>query len=192
MKQINLIPTSKVRREHGGSVTLGRRRKRRPLCLKSSHHLTLRSDFAYGRRRLTRHRPLIKRIITKASRRFQIRIYEHAIAGNHIHLLVKGHTRSSLQNFFRLVAGHIAQEILREFPIRKGELPALDSKGAVPPGTKTRERDNKFWQVRIYSRIVSWGREFAAVKKYILQNTLEAFGLVEYKPRRSRPRKYPT
>lgn len=183
-------------------MTLGRRRKRRPLCLKSSHHLTLRSDFAYGhQRRLTRHRPLIKRIVTKASRRFQIKVYEQAIVGNHIHLLVRGKTRSSLQNFFRVVAGHIAQEILRLAPIHKGEVPAVDAQravppcasgGALPPRAKTREKENKFWQVRIYSRIVSWGREFAAVKKYILQNTLEAFGLVEYKPRRSRPRKYPT
>lgn len=199
MKQLNLIPKPKRGREHGGSLLLGRRRKRRPLCLKSSHHLTLRSDFAYGQRRLTRHRPLIKRIVTKASRRFEIKVYELAIVGNHVHILVKGRTRLGLQNFFRVVAGHIAQEILRQFPIGKGEEAAIpkvvDSRRAVPlhgavprPTTRPlREKENKFWQVRIYSRIVSWGREFAAVKKYVFQNTLEAFGISSYKPRRSRP-----
>jgi hypothetical protein len=37
--------------------------------------------------------------------------------GNHIHLLVKANNREGLQNFFRVVAGHSAQRILKEFPL---------------------------------------------------------------------------
>jgi hypothetical protein len=36
----------------------------------------------------------------------------------------------------------------------------------------------------IYSRIVTWGREFRAVSTYILRNTLEALYLIAYQPRR--------
>lgn len=53
------------------------------------------------------------------------------------------------------------------------------------PRTKgvVREKSNKFWQTRIYSRLMSWGRDFKNVKKYILQNTLEALGILPYTPR---------
>ena len=107
-----------------------------------------------------------------------------AVVSNHIHIVVKGKHRRDLQNFFRVVAGHIAQEILRKFPILPGE---QDRRGGAPTTglrtTKTREKENKFWQTRIYSRVVSWGREYLRVKKYVIQNTLEALGLVPYKIR---------
>ncbi len=89
-------------------------------------HITLRSDLAFGSRSLLRHRPLILRIVGKASRRFHVRVYKAAICRNHLHFLIREHKRSDLQNFFRVVAGHIAQEILREFP-----LPALGRGGAA-------------------------------------------------------------
>ncbi len=110
-----------------------------------------------------------------------------AIVSNHIHIIIKGRHRRDLQNFFRMVAGHIAQEILREFPIlpieraKKGGAPAEELKT-----TKTREKENKFWQTRIYSRIVSWGREYLHVKKYVIQNTLEALGFIPYKIRKNK------
>ena len=192
MKQLPLLRATKIRKEHGGSLLLGKRRKKRPLCLKSPHHLVLKSDFAFGPRSLLWHRPLIHRVIAKAKKRFDIKVYEIGIASNHIHLAAKGKSRSNLQNFFRVVAGHIAQEILREFPIRpeersRGGAPKArsTSAGGAPTAakTKTREKENKFWQTRIYSRIVRWGRDWIAVKKYIIQNGLEALGLIPYKAR---------
>jgi REP element-mobilizing transposase RayT len=185
MKQLQLLPEEKIRKEHGGSLGLGRRRRRRPMNIKTPLHLVLRSDFAYDGRSLMRHRPLIQKILKKAQIRFGIRIYEQAIVSNHIHLLVKGSDRQSLQNFFRVVAGHIAQGILRDFPILPSEKPR---RGGAPGNkdtkAKTRETENKFWQVRIYSRIVSWGRDYFAAKRYVLNNTLEALGLIPYKPRK--------
>ena len=184
MKQIQLIPRPHLRKEHGGTSSVGKRRRQRPLSVKTPLHLVLRSDFAFGSRSLVRHRPLIEKVIKKAQNLFHIRIYEMAIVSNHIHIVVKGKRRRDLQNFFRVVAGHIAQEILREFPI----LPYEKARGGGAPTanlktTRIREKENKFWQTRIYSRIVSWGREYLHVKKYVIQNTLEALGLVHYKIR---------
>ncbi len=178
MQQLHLISKSNIRKEHGGTLSLGKRRKQRPLSLKTPLHLVLKSDFAYDSRSLLRHRPLIEKIITKFKRRFRIRVYETAIVSNHIHLVVKGRYRRDLQNFFRVVAGHIAQEILRQFPI----LPRERARAGGAPD-KTREKENKFWQTRIYSRIVSWGREYLRVKRYVIQNALEALGLIPYKTR---------
>ncbi len=184
MKQLHLISRSNIRKEHGGTLSLGKRRKQRPLSLKTPLHLVLKSDFAHASRSLLRHRPLIEKIITKAKKRFRIRVYEVAIVSNHIHLVVKGRHRRDLQNFFRVVAGHIAQDILRQFPI----LPRERARAGGAPNKsvrtgKTREKENKFWQTRIYSRIVSWGREYLRVKRYVIQNTLEALGLIPYKAR---------
>ncbi len=176
--------------EHGGSLILGKRRKRRPLNLKKPVHIVLKSDFAFGLRALTRHRAHIERVFARSARRFNIRIYQKAIEHNHIHALVRAHHRKDLQNFFRVLAGHIAQEIMKKYPILRSE---ISSRGDSPDGwghppqllnlSKTRERENKFWQYRVYSRIVSWGRDFLAVKHYVIQNILESLGLVPYKKR---------
>jgi REP element-mobilizing transposase RayT len=186
MKQLQLILKFNSRREHGGTLSLGKRRKQRPLSVKTPLHLVLKSDFAFGSRSLLRHRPLIAKVIAKAKKRFYIRVYEMAVVSNHIHLVVKGYRRRDLQNFFRVVAGHIAQEILREFPIERGK------RGGAPVSLsterKTRETENKFWQTRIYSRIVTWGREYLAVKRYVIQNTMEALGIIPYIERKQSPK----
>lgn len=187
MKQQSFIPNSS-RREHGGSLLVGRRRTRRPLSPKKPLHLVLRSDFAVGSRNLLKHQQLILRVLAKSARRFRIRIYEKAIVSNHIHLLVRGRSRRDLQNFFRVFAGHTAQQILECFPIRPGEKP---KPGGAPIQSgnrrgKTRESENKFWQTRVYSRVVTWGREYLTVKRYVVRNSLEALGLIAYQVRKKR------
>lgn len=144
-------------------------------------HVVLRSDLAKGRRSLMKNSPLVERILKKASRRFRIRIYEKAICGNHIHLAVKGRTRIDLQNFFRVAAGHIAQEILQLYPLQKHE------RGGAPGLQKGHPKNRrKFWSLLLYSRIVSWGRDFIAVKNYVIQNVKESLGLIPYQERKSR------
>ncbi len=170
MKQLQLDLKDNPKKEHGGQIASGQRKTRRPLNTKGPIHLVLKSDFAQGPRSLLKHTKLIERILKKAAQKFRIRIYEKAIVTNHIHLLIRGKRREDLQNFFRVTAGHIAQEILRAFPI---------------PTQITKE--NKFWRARIYSRLLTWGREFKIVKAYLLQNMKEALGLIPYQPRRRKP-----
>jgi hypothetical protein len=99
-KKLSLIPKKKSKKEHGGSLAVGRRRVTRPLNIKQSHHITLKSIHAVGPRALFRHKKMILSLMKKYSFRFQVKIYEYAIQGNHIHLLVKAHSREGLQNFF--------------------------------------------------------------------------------------------
>ena len=160
---------------------MGKRRSRRPLSTKEPLHLTLRSERAQGGRCLLRHRPLIEGTIQKASRRFCVRVYEQAICSNHLHLLVYGKSRQDLQNFFRVLAGHIAQAILREFPLSPRE------RGGAPEGKAGHPKNQRhFWALLLYSRVLTWGREFISVKRYIIQNILEALGAIAYKPRKHR------
>lgn len=188
MNQLTFIK-SRIRKAHGGDPSIGKRRTRRPFTTKVPLHVTLRSEFAYRDRSLMKHQNMINKLIHRAARKFRISIYEKAICGNHLHLLVRGKTRFEMQNFFRVVAGHTAQNILKEFPIHSKEKPKRG--GAlvkVKKNTCTHPKNQRrFWAALIYTRMLSgWGKEFRIVKNYILQNTLEALGIIPYQERKSR------
>ncbi len=176
-KQLKLFKQLKIKRDHGGSLTIRKRRARRPLNLKQSHHITMKSHHAVGARSLFRHKKMILSLIKRSSSKFQVKVYEQAIQGNHIHLLVKAQNREGLQNFFRVIAGHIAQRILKECPLK--EAPG----GAPLKSTGCQKNQRKFWSYLLYSRIVSWGREFKLVVAYIQRNTLELLHAIAYQPR---------
>jgi hypothetical protein len=173
--QFDLPLEDSTRKSHGGSLSRGKRKGRRPLAIKKTHHTVMRSNLATGPKALIKHTKLIEAILSKSAKRFGVKIYRQAICWNHIHLSVKGSSRERLQNFFRVVAGHIAQEILRLYPLKPHE------KRTAPDGP---QYQRKFWEDLIFTRIVEWGREFKRVCAYIVQNTLEAQGLRPYQPRR--------
>jgi REP element-mobilizing transposase RayT len=185
--QFSFIP--KPKKEHGGSLAVGKRRAARPLKIKQSHHVTLKSHHAVGPRSLFRHKKMILSLIRKNSVRFQVKVYEYAIQGNHIHILVKAQSREGLQNFFRVLAGHSAQKILKDHPLK------IDPGGAPTVCKDNSEKSQKrqsigcqknqrvFWSYLLYSRVVSWGREFKAVTSYIQKNTLELLQIIAYQPR---------
>ena len=175
MKQLSFLP--KVKTEHGGNLSTGKRKSRRPLDPKNSHHLVLRSELAVGARSLFTNRILAQRIIKKYAQKFQIRIYDCSINGNHIHLLAKGSNRRNLQNFFRVAAGQVAQELLKLYPLQKDQ--------ASPARDSTHWKNGRtFWSTLIYSKIISWGREFQNVKGYIIRNIKETLGLIPYQERK--------
>ncbi len=176
--QQSFFPHPKPKREHGGSLSTGKRRLTRPLNLKLSHHITMKSHHAIGTRSLFRHKKLILGLIRKNAYRFQVKVIEYAIQGNHIHLLVKGQTRVGLQNLFRVVAGHSAQKILQSFPINKQQ-----AGGASNKAKGCRKNQRKFWSFLLYSRAVSWGRDFKNVVAYIQKNTLELLKIIAYQSR---------
>jgi len=66
------------------------------------------------------------------------------------------------KNFFRTLAGVVARKITK---------------------AKRGQRFGKFWEFLLYSRVISWGRDYNGTKKYVVQNRREAEGVVEYKPR---------
>ena len=195
MKQHSFFKSN--RKEHGGAFSDQKRRSKRTLSTKNPIHLTLRSDFAYGSRSLMKQQNLIRHVIRKFSKRFHVKVYRHAICGNHIHILLKGDSRVGLQNFFRVLAGHIAQSILKQFPITISEKKYRDFKlklkrggasknirNTVKKSMGCRKNQRQFWALLVYTRIITWGSEFKTVSKYILRNTLEALNLIAYKPRK--------
>lgn len=164
--------------EYGGSWAINKRRAKRPLNINQSHHITMKSHFAVGPRSLFKHKKTILKLIQKNRTRFRIKVTEYAIQGNHLHLLVKAKSRSELQNFFRVIAGHTAQKILSEYPLNPERGGALKNKGC-------KKNQRKFWSYLLYSRIVSWGRDYKNVMGYIQKNTLELLQIIAYQPRSS-------
>ena len=153
-----------------------------------------------GPRSLFRHKKLILSILRKNQQRFNVKVYTYAMAGNHLHLLIKGRTRVDIQNFFRVFASPTAQRILLECPLilKPGGAPQIPGIPQVPVnGSRQRstkgcgdkvnkgckKNQRRFWKFLIYSRVVTWGREFKRVCEYIEKNVLEALHLIAYEPR---------
>ena len=49
------------------------------------------------------------------------------------------------------------------------------------PGLKAIKE--KFWDFRPWTRIIEWKKAYSIAKDYVIQNHLEAMGLIPYKPR---------
>lgn len=136
---------------------------KRPITLKRSMHLVLRSTLARGERSLLRKERLLRKIIDTQGKKLGVKIYRQANGGNHIHLLVRPLSRPAFNSFVRAISGLIAREIL----------------GAQRGSAK----NIQFWDRRPFTQIVEWGRQYNNVCSYLLQNTLEAWGFVPYTPR---------
>lgn len=156
-RQLSLFSKSILapRLEHGGELSVGRRKLARPVAVRHPMHVVLRSSLATGawslRRRKNRER--VARELGRFACRFGIRIYQAANSGNHLHLLVRARRRLDFQNFLRAVAGAIARFVMG--------------------------RPGRFWDLLAYSRVVQWGRDYSGVRAYVLQNEWEARAVSE-------------
>jgi len=107
-----------------------------------------------------RHR--VQKILENCSKRYHVKIYRFVNVGNHLHLLVQTQSkkyfvaRAELAAFLRQFAGEIAFQVT---------------------GANKSNPIGRFWDYLVYSRIVSWGKEFEVLKKYLFKNLLEANGV---------------
>jgi REP element-mobilizing transposase RayT len=154
-------------------VRRGQRKLERPIDVRRPLHVVMRSSRARDRWALRTHTN--ERRVAWALRRFaaryRIRIYEFANADSHLHILLCTKTRLELQNFLRAFAGVTARLVT---------------------GARKGFRIGRFWDDLSYSRVVAWGRDFRGVQAYVIDNRLEALGLIPYRPRgRTQPARPP-
>ncbi len=145
------------RRVHGGVPSTHKRKTVRPFTSKAPLHLVMRSSRARGTWSMLhrRNKARITSMIYVYAERFHVKVYRAANVGNHIHLLVKAEERKNLADFLRVLAGRIAVTV-----------------SGAQKGVK---RIGRFWDYLYWSRLVSWGRDFYQVRKYVLANELEKF-----------------
>jgi REP element-mobilizing transposase RayT len=154
-----------LRLEHGGDIRKGKRKLARPFDPKRPLHLVMRSTRAKGPWSLLKSQKVVKSLVYGIARRYEVRIYQFANSGNHLHFLVRAKKKRNFQNFLRVLAGKIAQGIT---------------------GAKKGHAIGKFWDSLTYSRLLSWGREFLNVRFYVIQNELESEGIIPFVRRRTR------
>ena len=176
----------------GGALLHGRRKSYRPLTKKDSIHFVLRSLWAKGPNSflVKRNHHQIERIIRRFAKKFGVRIYRLAINSNHLHLLLRITNRRLYTAFIKAVSGQIASHVMVQSSFlnfarsHKGIITGDGSESSTR-GSEKKKQKMGFWEFRPFSRVLNWGADFKNCVKYLKQNTLEAFGFVAYRPRKS-------
>ncbi len=103
------------------------------------------------------YRDRIAQLVERVANKYGIRVYRFANFGNHAHLLVQARARPEFQGFLRELSGRIATLVT----------------GAV------KGRPDGFWDGLAWSRLVSWGRDWKALHRYLIANLFEAEGWLD-------------
>ncbi len=186
----------------GGTLLLGKRKSKRPFSSKHSLHLVLRSSWARGEHSFLRkhNKSAIERLIFRTASKYHIRVYQRAIVGNHLHLVIRAKQRQQYHIFIRVLASQIASHVMKRqsFRIFKKSLVRVFMQGEKrgdPHHYRVSEeqqgKEQQFWQMRPFSRVLTWGRDFKTACAYVQKNTLEALGFLQFSRKKARGRKSP-
>ncbi len=139
----------------------------RPLSVKNTMHLVLRSSHATGDYSFKKPQTAqkIKTIIKKFSEKYSVQVVSLANVGNHLHFHLKLSNRNSYKPFIRAVSAAIAMAASNTSRWTK----SLKDKGI-----------KQFWDYRPFTRIIEGLRAFVGVSDYIKINQLEGLGLPRY------------
>jgi REP element-mobilizing transposase RayT len=153
------------RKVHGGDYANGLRKTKRPFSSKKPMHLVLKSLKAKGSLSMwaRSNSNYIYKLIYKHAEACEVKLYKYSNNGNHLHLAIRAKDHKLFKKFLRTIAGLIARHVLKA---EKGR-----AKG-------------KFWDALAFTRIAEWGKSFQTLKRYILQNVLEAAGVIPYQSRK--------
>ena len=162
MKQLELL--KKQNSAHGGELFTTRKARTtpRPLAVKSTMHLVLRSkkarhDWSFKN---PTNETKIKQIVQKFSDRYGVKVISLANVGNHLHFHIKLSNRYNYKPFIRAITAGIMMAVTRTSRWKK--IKELSEEG--------------FWDYRPFTRIVQSYRAFLNLRDYIYLNQLEGFG----------------
>lgn len=152
-----------------GGVLLKTRKGRsqgRPLAVKQTMHLVLRSTKAVQERsflkRATAHK--IQQILKKFSEKYGVKLLSVANVGNHLHIHLKLSNRRTYAPFIRAITSAIA----------------MAASGTSRWCTKAQKGIKKFWDYRPFTKVVESHQYFLNLKDYVQINKFEGQG---YSPR---------
>lgn len=131
----------------------------RPISVKTSMHVTLRSQKAVGDWSMLRkvNAKKIEAILKKFGKRYGVLVERDVNVGNHLHLLVRASSRRGFQAFLRAVTGNIAMVV-------------TGAKKGLPKGG--------FWDGLAFSRVVERGKDRANVLRYFSKNILDSLRMI--------------
>ena len=150
-------------KEFGGSLLKkSHAKKARPISVKKSMHVVLKSSRATGSRSLKRQSRKIDRTVNLQGCKHGVKVYKVGNGGDHLHLVLKPMSRRAFNAFIRSITGLIARIITGR------------QRGAGAGGSA-------FWEQRPYSKIIEWGRQFRWTMSYLMKNDLQTFGFLDYR-----------
>ncbi len=157
------------RKVHGGDHARGLRKTKRPFHSKKPMHLVLRSSRAVGHFSMGSigNKKWVKATIEKYAALCEVTIYKYSNNGNHLHLAIRAKDHELFKKFLRTITGLIARYVMKA------------KKGTPAKG--------KFWDGLAFTRIAEWGKAYKTLKGYVIQNLLEAAGVIPYQPRQKKP-----
>jgi hypothetical protein len=141
-----------ARTQHGGDVRRGQRKLERPVSTRRPMHVVLKSQRAAGTWSLRRHDRMVREVLRRMARRFEIRIYDYANVGSHLHLVLRARRREAFQGFLRSFAGVVARRVM---------------------GAARGRPSGRFFDGLAWSRVVSWGRDYWGLRHYVFRNQIE-------------------
>jgi len=154
MKQLSLFKKDEM--AYGGDLLKKRKGRMhgRPLAVKRTMHVVLKSSLAKGEWSFRRHKKAIASILEKFAARGGIRLISVANVGNHIHIHLKLGNRRTYAPFIRAITSAIAMKVTGRSRWNKIE-------------------GVKFWDRRPFSRIVIGRRGYLTMQDYLRINKYE-------------------
>jgi REP element-mobilizing transposase RayT len=166
MKQVSFAFLRDYKKEFGGSLLQGKRKSARPLSTKHPIHLILKSS---GNSFFNPSHRAIEKAIREHAQKYHIKIYDLALNWSHIHLLVRIASREHYKAFIRTLTAELIRLL-----------------------SKTKNKNLKgLFDLRPYTRIVTWGKDFKRAFEYLTLNHLEAWGLIMRSKKKQSEKKKP-
>lgn len=169
-KQLSFSGLPQTSDRFGYSDTKGRQRttvasrQARPITLKTSMHVILKTQHAKGEWSFLKgqRRQLIKNLVLQVADQFHVKLLSGANVGNHIHLHLKFTKRAQYKAFIRVLTARIAFLVTRASKVN----PLKNRKG----------QKLCFWTQRPITRFVHGFKDFLRIENYLQINRLEGHG----------------
>ncbi len=139
----------------GGQLLQNKRKSKRPLSIKAPIHLVIKSEKAKGNLSFVNHQSAIIRAISAVSKKWNITICDQAVNFNHVHFVIRIRSESDYRSWIRELTSKVVRLI------------------SVKSGTKIAQ----FFDLRPWTRILSWGRDYKNALNYLVLNQMEVVGL---------------
>ena len=153
MRQMKFGFACEGAKEFGGSLSLGKRKTKRPLSIKKPLFLTLKSSKAsfFNPKMIS-----LEKTIKDHAKKYQMTVYQFALNWNHIHFAIKVSSRENYVAFIRTLTASLVRIL-----------------------SKIKGRNLKgLFDLRPHTKIITWGKQFRILIEYIILNQQEALGLI--------------
>lgn len=132
-------------------------------------HLVLKSNWAQGRYSFLGKMKALESLCRRVGSRAAVKLYDLAIAGNHLHLIIRPKSPRAYRAFVRALSGLVPRLMMN---VQRGR-----SLRDLLRGISKMPATNSFWESRPFTRIVSWGRDYLVLRSYLMKNRLDLVGM---------------